>query len=101
VVTLGVDEYIARAGVQQSPLRETTTLSAADMLAETMMMGLRLNDGISFAHIHDRCGVDVRQVHAAAIAHATSQGLLEVDAQGLRLTPQGRMFGNQVFQLFV
>lgn len=101
VVTLGVDEYIARAGAQQSPLRETTTLSAADMLAETMMMGLRLNDGISFAHIHDRCGVDVRQVHAAAIAHATSQGLLEVDAHGLRLTPQGRMFGNQVFQLFV
>ena len=66
-----------------------------------MMMGLRLNAGISFAHIHDRCGVDVRQVHAAAIAQATSQGLLVVDDVGLRLTAQGRMFGNQVFQLFV
>ena len=84
-----------------SPIRETTALTAADMLAETMMMGLRLNDGISFAHIVDRCGVDVRQVHAAAIATAQAQGLLEVSDVGLRLTPHGRMFGNQVFGLFV
>ena len=98
---LGIDDYIAKAGVLNSPIRETTALTAADTLAETMMMGLRLNDGISFAHIVDRCGVDVRQVHAAAIATAQAQGLLEVSDVGLRLTPHGRMVGNQVFGLFV
>lgn len=101
VVTLGVDDYIARAGTHHSPLRDTTDLTPSDIMAETMMMGLRLTDGISFAHIIDRCGVDVRQVHADAIAQAGAQGLLAVDEVGLRLTPHGRMFGNQVFQLFV
>lgn len=101
VVELGVEPYIATAGQGQSPLRSTTTLTATDMLAETMMMGLRLNQGISFAHIIDRCGIDVRQSHADAITTATQRGLLLVDDQGLRLSEQGRMFGNQVFQLFV
>lgn len=101
VVELGVEPYIATAGQGHSPLRSTSELSATDMLAETMMMGLRLNQGISFAHIIDRCGIDVRQSHADAIASATHRGLLEVDDQGMRLSEQGRMFGNQVFQLFV
>jgi oxygen-independent coproporphyrinogen-3 oxidase len=70
-------------------------------MAETMMMGLRLNQGISFAHIVDRCGIDVRQTHADAIADAQSRGLLIVDDIGLRLSERGRMYGNQVFQLFV
>jgi len=101
VVESGVEPYIATAGQGLSPLQSTSHLSAADVLAETMMMGLRLNQGVSFAHVIDRCGIDVRHSHADAIASATHRGLLEVDDQGMRLSEQGRMFGNQVFQLFV
>lgn len=101
VVQHAIDTYIDTTAQQQSPLVDTTDLTPADMLAETMMMGLRLNQGISFAHIMDRCGMDVRHTHASAITQAQQQGLLEVDAHGLRLSNRGRMFGNQVFQLFV
>ncbi len=101
VVRLGVDDYINHAGHGQSPLQSTTPLTQADQLAETMMMGLRLNQGISFAHIIDRCGIDVRTTHADAIAKAQSRGLLVVDDIGLHLSERGRMYGNQVFQLFV
>jgi oxygen-independent coproporphyrinogen-3 oxidase len=101
VVRLGVDDYINHAGHGQSPLQSTTPLTHADQMAETMMMGLRLNQGISFAHIIDRCGIDVRQTHADAITEAQSRGLLIVDDIGLRLSERGRMYGNQVFQLFV
>lgn len=101
VVRLGVDDYITHAGHGQSPLQSTTPLTQADQLAETMMMGLRLNQGISFAHIVDRCGIDVRSTHAEAITEAQSRELLIVDNIGLRLSERGRMYGNQVFQLFV
>lgn len=101
VDVLGVEDYISCAGSGSSPLRETTELSAADILAETMMMGLRLNQGISHAHIADRCGVDLRQTHGAVLDQCVADGLLEVDTVGVRLTPRGRLYGNQVFQRFI
>lgn len=101
VDVLGVDDYIAAAGQGRSPLRETTPLAAADILAETMMMGLRLNQGISHAHIADRCGVDLRTTHAEILDRTVADGLIVVDDHGVRLTARGRLYGNQVFQRFV
>ncbi len=98
---LGVEDYITRSGMLNSPLRETTQLSPADILAETMMMGLRLNMGISYAHITDRTGFDIRMTHGDIITNTIAEGLLSADEAGIRLTPRGRMYGNQVFQRFL
>lgn len=101
VDVLGVEDYITRAGMLNSPLRETTALTPTDVLAETMMMGLRLNMGISFAHVIDRTGFDIRQTHGTVLEDTIREGLLVADATGIRLTDRGRMYGNQVFQRFL
>ena len=101
VDVLGVEDYITRAGMLNTPLRETTALEPSDVLGETMMMGLRLNMGISYAHILDRTGFDIRQTHGDVIAASVAEGLLDADDVGMRLTARGRMYGNQVFQRFL
>jgi len=98
---LGIDDYIARVRAGRSPIAELTALSARDLAAETMFMGLRLNAGVSFAHFSDRCGADMDDCYAAELADLVGLGLLECDDAGVRLTARGRMLGNQVFERFV
>ncbi len=98
---LGIDEYIGRVDAGRSPIAETTDLSARDLCAETMFMGLRLNAGVSEAHFRDRCGAALDDVYGDVLAELVGLGLIERDDQGVRLTARGRMLGNQVFERFV
>lgn len=70
---------------------------------ETMMTGLRLTgEGVSLAVFKQRFGQDLTEVYAVEIDSLTRLGLLELLAgDRLRLTPRGRLLGNQVFMHFV
>jgi oxygen-independent coproporphyrinogen-3 oxidase len=98
---LGVDDYIATVRAGRRPLDTITPLTADDLAAETMFMGLRLNSGVSFAHFRDRCGADLEHTYGPTLATLQEQGLLERDARAVRLSARGRMLGNQVFSHFV
>ncbi len=98
---LGVDEYIRTVGEGRLPLAETLELTQADRFSETMMMGLRLNHGVSFAHFADRCGHALLDVYGAEVQHLADLGLIEQDQIGIRLTERGRMLGNEVFMRFL
>jgi oxygen-independent coproporphyrinogen-3 oxidase len=98
---LGIDEYIAAVHSGQRPVAEVIELTHADLCAETMFMGLRLNAGVSFAHFQARCGAAMDEVYGQTLAELSSQGLLERHEDGARLTARGRMLGNQVFMRFV
>jgi oxygen-independent coproporphyrinogen-3 oxidase len=97
---LAIDDYIARACAGM-PIAETTELTARDLAAETMFMGLRLLSGVSYAHFRERCGAELEHVFGAELAELAQQELLIQDARGVRLTERGRMFGNRVFERFV
>jgi oxygen-independent coproporphyrinogen-3 oxidase len=98
---LGVDEYIGVAGTGALPIAETLPLSEADLFSETMMMGLRLNSGVSFAHFADRCGHELLDVYDSEVRQMVEVGLIEQDQLGIRLTERGRMVGNEVFMRFL
>jgi oxygen-independent coproporphyrinogen-3 oxidase len=97
---LGIDDYIAAAGAGR-PLAETIPLAGADICAETMMMGLRLNVGVGEAHFAGRCGAPLDAVYGPQLAELVEQGLIERAHARVRLTPRGRMLGNQVFLRFL
>ena len=78
-----------------------TELDLPDLRAETMMMGLRLNIGVSYAHFWDRCGAELFDVYGTEIAELVRLGLVVQDNIGVRLTDRGRVLGNQVFMRFV
>lgn len=98
---LSVDEYIRAARQGKLPIAETLDLREDDLFSETMMMGLRLNSGVSFAHFADRCGHELLAVYPDEIRQLIELGLIAQDSIGIRLTERGRMLGNEVFLRFL
>lgn len=76
---------------------ERETISARLELVETVMMGLRLVAGLGLEAFRERFGVGVAAAFPGAVEELGAQGLLETAQGHLRLTPRGRLLGNQVF----
>jgi oxygen-independent coproporphyrinogen-3 oxidase len=70
-------------------------------MGETLMMGLRLADGIRYQEFRRRFGVDLGQVYRRQIDELTALGLLEEHESSVRLTPRGYLLGNEVFMRFL
>ncbi len=91
------EEVIRRVPVVQ----DVETLNPDIEVAETLMMGLRLDEGVSVERFKERFGVRIEEVYRTDIEDLTSLGLVTVESGALRLTPRGRLMGNEVFQRFV
>ena len=70
-------------------------------MAETMMLGIRLDDGVGLDAFRDRFGESLASVYGEQVEELTALGLVEQRDGALRLTPQGRPLGNEVFLRFV
>jgi oxygen-independent coproporphyrinogen-3 oxidase len=82
--------------------RETvTTVSPSEALEEAWFLGLRLNDGVSLEEIAQEFGEPAMRAFQPILSEAQDQGLMEYDEDRARLTPQGRLFANDVFQRFL
>lgn len=69
-------------------------------MAETLMMGLRLDEGVSVAGFRERFGATPAERYPDAVAELTAQGLLDARDEALRLTERGRMMANAVVSRF-
>ncbi|MEK7777098.1 MAG: radical SAM family heme chaperone HemW, partial [Chloroflexota bacterium] len=83
------------------PLDTVDAIDAPTEMGETMMMGLRLGEGVSESSFNERFGLELRQVYGPQIEEMEQLGLLEWRQGWLRLTPRGRLLGNEVFQRFL
>ncbi len=75
---------------------ETITRELA--VADTLILGLRLIDGIDERAFVRRHGLNVDSLHGDLIREFVGYGLLERTATHLRLTPRGRLLSNELFQ---
>ena len=69
-------------------------------MAETMMMGLRLDEGVDLATFERRFGRRLDSEYGEELEELTGFGLLERDDGAVRLTARGRLLGNEVFLRF-
>jgi oxygen-independent coproporphyrinogen-3 oxidase len=76
-------------------------ISPSLAMAETMMMGLRLNCGVSNQEFTQRFGATIIEKYADVVEECMELTLLEWDQQHLRLTERGRLLGNEVFLRFI
>lgn len=70
-------------------------------MAETAMLGLRLNEGLSQREFHRRFGRRIVDVFPQAMERCVEGGLVTADDDRVRLTRRGRMLGNEVFASFL
>lgn len=76
---------------------EDEVVSPAMAMAETAMLGLRLNAGVSRSEFAARYGCAFEQVFDERLADIRDMGLIETVGDRIRLTEHGRLLGNEVF----
>ena len=87
-------------------LKQVPVVESADLIdrrlemAETMMMGLRLDEGISVAAFAKRFGETPSEAYNDIIAQLADDGLVAAKNGVVRLTDRGRLLGNEVFGRF-
>ena len=106
-------EYIRRMGTGAAgpqpggrPFESVPVVEAAEPvdrwleMAETMMMGLRLDTGVDPGQFAARFGEPPAYVYGEVIDDLADDGLLETAGGSFVLTPRGRLLGNEVFSRF-
>lgn len=96
-----VPQYIERIRDGATPERDGETLDRRTAMGEMLMLGLRLLDeGVTDARFRARFNVELAEAFGPQIAGLVGRGLLARLPDRIRLTPQGRLLGNQVFAEF-
>lgn len=76
-------------------------LEPRETMGETMMLGLRLTEGVDLAAFTGRFGIRAEDVFQAEIASLTANRLIEARDGRLRLTERGLFVGNEVTLAFL
>jgi oxygen-independent coproporphyrinogen-3 oxidase len=77
------------------------TLNTPARMGETIMMNLRMLDGIDLDAFEARFGVRLESVYAETLPSLLENELLEITEHHLRLTQRGLYVSNSVFQEFL
>lgn len=94
-------EYVRRVRAGQSPVAERERRTRQEQMGETMMLGLRLCEGVSISRFQERFGDPPEAAFPEALARLARQRLLTFDGQSWKLTRRGLLLANQVFLEFV
>ncbi|HWR55821.1 MAG TPA: radical SAM family heme chaperone HemW [Negativicutes bacterium] len=97
----GVADYIARMLAGQPATAEREPVTRQGAMSETMMLGLRLREGVSRPDFAARFGIDPLEAYPEIIAGLVRQKLIAVDAGRICLTERALPVGNLVFGAFV
>jgi oxygen-independent coproporphyrinogen III oxidase len=94
-------EYIRRIELGSSVVDEHEEIGRELEMAETMFLGLRLDEGVSFERFRTRFGIDPREQFGVQIGQVEKLGLAEMTDEAVRLTRRGRLLSNEVFWRFL
>jgi oxygen-independent coproporphyrinogen-3 oxidase len=80
---------------------EEERLDRQGALGETMMLGLRLLDGLPLGRVQERFDIDPLVYFAPQIEKLSGRGLLDLDADSIRLTHRGLLLANDALSEFL
>ena len=90
-----LEQYVAG-----TPLHRTI-VSRSSALEESFFLGLRLTRGVNLSDLSADFGNKVVDNFRDAIAELVRDGLMQQDRDFIRLTAQGRLLSNEVFEKFL
>lgn len=93
--------YIRLIENKKEPIREIECLSRQAHFRETVIMGLRLLEGISISELKKRFALTPQEYYGEEIDKLISQGLLTLSGDMMRLTPTTLPVANQVLSRLV
>jgi putative oxygen-independent coproporphyrinogen III oxidase len=90
------EEYCRLMENGQTVVIEEETLEQDASFRETVIMGLRMNQGVSLERLRKRYGIQLEQYYGTILHKLLRENLLEQSEGYLRLTEEGRVFANWV-----
>jgi oxygen-independent coproporphyrinogen-3 oxidase len=99
--TADLDDYLAALSHSWMPCVTEDTINTETALAEAVILGLRLNRGVSADDIASWYNIDLFHRFETEINELIGLGLLDISDGRLRLTSRGRLLGNEVFLRFL
>lgn len=98
----GVKPYIEKIEKNNDlPIIDKFTVTLEEQMQDTMMLGLRMLEGVSFSEFKARFSVDMEQVYAKEIDKLLKAELIVREKGGIRLSSKGLIYGNEVFAEFI
>ncbi len=94
-------EYTSLLNADQSPIIQKDYIDTSEDLFESIMLGLRLNKGISIPMLNNKYEIDFGQKYQKVLKHLAEQELIIYDDQTVALTIKGMDLSNQVFLQFM
>jgi len=76
-------------------------LDAKDALGETIMLGLRMLDGVSLKRLNERFGLRVEDLYSREISDFVERGLIDISDGCIKLTAPGLLLANEVAMAFM
>ncbi|MGX2960531.1 radical SAM family heme chaperone HemW [Peribacillus sp. JNUCC 23] len=96
-----VKKYMTPLVDNELPVLENHLVPIHEQMEEEMFLGLRKTAGVSYAKFADKFRVEMTDVFAKPLEKHVGKGLLEEKDGFVRLTKQGKLLGNEVFQEFL
>jgi hypothetical protein len=93
--------WLGRVERDEDPAGESETLDARAALGETIMLGLRLDEGIAFEDLRARSGIDARALFAPLLERLAGGGMITADRDRMRLTEEGIPVADAVITEFL
>ncbi|MHB1317741.1 MAG: radical SAM family heme chaperone HemW [Anaerolineae bacterium] len=94
-------EFVRRVSNGEDTVEMSEQVARDLEMDETMMLGLRLMQGVTWKSFEARFGEDLRSVYSQALEQLRGTGLVIIDATGVRLAPRAFLVGNRVFAEFL
>jgi len=77
--------------------RQVDVVGCNEAFEESLFLGLRLNEGVHLETLRRQFGESLLREAMPALVEVRDAGLLELNSDRMRLTPQGRLVSNEVF----
>jgi oxygen-independent coproporphyrinogen-3 oxidase len=93
--------YLRRVAAGETPVDFCEPIDLELERAETMILGLRLNDGVGSDDFRRRFGGSPDDYYGDLLAELRRAGLVSTETSRIQLTYRGRLVGNDVFCRFL
>ncbi|WJE14444.1 radical SAM family heme chaperone HemW [Halobacillus sp. ACCC02827] len=93
--------YVKQAMENGKPVLHEEPITRKEMMEEEMFLGLRKTQGVKVERFKEKYDQPIVDVFGQAISAMKDRRLMEEEQGYLRLTPKGRILGNEVFQEFL
>mgnify|MGYP001272960635 CR=1 FL=1 len=93
--------YVKEAKASGKPVLYTDEITKKERIEEEMFLGLRKSEGVSLQSFYSKYHLDLKKIYSDTFEKLTQKGWMELSDGFVRLTEDGKPFGNEVFQEFL